>query len=474
MNHEKEPLHDANNLIEIVHRYKQMLRNDINCFFDVHEFEYIIDYFAQHNDLNNARKASEIGIKQHPCSTSLKLKKAQVLIDKGDAIHAITIINELELIETDNYEIYLAKGLALNMLSKHNEAAKYFNLAIHHNTDCQSDLYYSIALSYENVNEFNTAIEYLEKAIELDSRNLSVLYELAYCFDRLDYYTDCIYYYNQYLDIDPFSEVVWFNLGGVFIRLEEYMKAIDAYDFATALNDNYALAYFNKANAYANFGNFEKAIDVYNEYLFFEENNLEALCYIGECYERIGNLDKATELYQKVLKFDSEYSDALYGLGIVNSMNNNFTESINYIHKAISIKPDNAEYWYSIGNIYVKINDTSKAIEAYNKAIEFDPYDYESWLNLSEIFYNKNLLSKAIKVLEEPYENISDVAIVNYRLASYYMLRNDINRGVEFLRKGINKNYEEVKEFFKYCPDAIETKEIVELLNLYKKLNHEH
>ena len=112
-------------------------------------------------------------------------------------------------------------------------------------------------------------------------------------------------------------------------------------------------------------------------------------------------------------------------------MSENYPESINLINKAITINPNCSDYWYSLGNIYLKLNITEKAVEAFRLSTEIDPYDYESWLNLSDLFFKKNLLTKAIKTLEDAHIFNPDIALVNYRLAAYNLLKNNITEAAE-------------------------------------------
>ena len=150
------------------------------------------------------------------------------------------------------------------------------------------------------------------------------------------------------------------------------------------------------------------------------------------------------------------------------SYKENFYESLKYLNKAIAIDSSNPEYWFTMGNIYLKLRFEEKAIDSYRKAVELDPYDSESWLNMSEIYLKQNLLSKAIKILEDSYRFNSDDTIINYRLAAYNFLKCDISQGVYYFRRGLDNNYQEHSELFKYCPDAKEMREVNEILKKYR------
>lgn len=470
MNSFKGSLFNNSELEEIVNRYHTMIFNGNRCFFDVHEFSMLIEYFIEDGKLDDAFNAVDYALLQYPLSDELKISKVQILIDKGMSLDALNLIKEIEEFNHCDAELFLLKGIALNFTNHPVEALKNFKKAISLSDEGRADTLFSIAINYENLNDFSSALIYLKEAIELEPENLTIIFELGYCSDRSENFKEAIHYYNVYLDIDPFSDLVWFNLGIVHTRAGNFDLAIEAYDFAIAINQKHELAYFNKANALANQGNYAQAIESYTEHLEFEDDHAETYCFIGECYERMGNIERALEFYNKTLSLSPDYADAIYGIGIVHSICDNFFQSLKYINRAIEINPDCAEYYFSQGSVYGRLNNADKAIESYIKATTLDPTDYESWLNLSELYLKKNLLSKAIKTLEEAYRFNSDIALINYRLAAYYLLKHNVEEGVSFFRKAISNNFADHKELLKFYPEAYSIKEIKELIkqhNLY-------
>jgi len=82
MNQNKESFFDNNNNSDVVNRYHEMVLSGKKSFFDVHEFEQLIEYFLQKDDLANAFKITNLAIRQHPDSTILIIRKAKVIFRK--------------------------------------------------------------------------------------------------------------------------------------------------------------------------------------------------------------------------------------------------------------------------------------------------------------------------------------------------------------------------------------------------------
>lgn len=469
MSEEREPMFDDNDIAESVKRFEQMIRNNVNAYFDVHEFENIIDYYLDINRFNDALKASEIALDQHPNAGPIHMKRIQVLINKGEPVQALKLLAQVEQIEVSNSDFYILKGTALAQMNKTKDAVRFFDIALQLTYENKDDVLYDIALTFEHLSNYKTALLYLKQANETNPENLSVLYDLAYCYEKLEEDDKCIEYYEKYLDIEPFSENVWYNVGTVYQRKENYEKAIEAYDFALAINEKYSSAYFNKANALASSGAYAKAIAVFNEFLYHEPENLDALYYIGESFERLHQYDHAMNYYQKVLDSEPEYADAWFGIGVVYYHQEQYKESIRNIKKAITIDSYNGEYWYSLGNAHMKSGEPVLAAKAFRKAIEIDPYDFESWLSLAELIVKQKKLQEAISLLNEGYHYNFDIAQVNYRLAAYHFLNKNEELGTKFLEKGLKQDSESYPEFFSTYPEASENETIRQLINKYKR-----
>ena len=84
---------------QAVLKFEKMRKNNESYFFDVIEFESIIDYYIESNNSLKAYEAAVLAVKQHPNSVSIQLRKARVLLDKGRAVETLKILKKLENIE---------------------------------------------------------------------------------------------------------------------------------------------------------------------------------------------------------------------------------------------------------------------------------------------------------------------------------------------------------------------------------------
>jgi tetratricopeptide (TPR) repeat protein len=468
MNEEQEESFEKTGIRKIISRYENMRRNKEQYFFDVYEFENIIDYYMDLNESDDAFEAIKIATKQHPASTTLQLKKAQVLVNKGESLKSLEILKKLERIELNNHEVFIIKGSALCLLGDIKGAIENFNLALSLNPEHKDELIYTIALSFIQLNRHKDAIQYLLKANKIDPDNLSYLYELGFCYNKIKEFGKSIEFYKKYLELDPFADNIWYNLGIIYNKINKLEKAVEAYDYALAINQENVFAWFNKANVLVSLRRYKEAIEAYEIYLELEEEVAEALTYIGDCYEKLYDNEKAIEYYKKALKADPEFPEPWFCLGNILLKTGMPEESIYYLKKAVHLDREDPLYWFKLGRAYKNIHETRDAYHAFRQATKLDPYDEQVWLEYADLLYKNKLVMDAITILSNALTRLNSSSLIYYRLAAYHYLSGDYASGYINLNKGLSLNYNQYEEFFKFYPEGKSDKKIRETLIQYK------
>lgn len=460
--------YDDEETLDLLRRYKEMMLQKNTDFFDLYEFESIIDYFSEQYNFRDAINVVCLAIKQHPQDTSMKIRYAQLLIENLKPGKALRVINGLKDAENDNYELFLAKGIALNITGKAREAQESFNQALKLSSNFRDEVAYSIAQSYMQFYMYSTAIKYLLLAHHYNKSNILVLYDMGICYEKLNQYSKGVYFYQKYLELDPFAEHVWHNLGLLFSKSGDFPAATECFDYSIAINPQFIPAYFSKAGMYKFRGLYPEAIAVYNELILEDSTNAKALCDIGNCYIHTGNYSEAVRLYKMTLELSVDYADAWYGIGLVRYKTKKYHAGIHAIKKAIQSDPFQELYWYMLGEIYLKIRRYNRSIDAYARATEINPGNLEIKLGLAQILFKKKRIHEAICVLMQSYEQFSDNAMLNYRLAAYHAYLHKMFEAQLYFQKALNLNFKESVMIFKHFP---KTRTMPTFLNLANEYN---
>ena len=469
MNHEDDNFWYDDEVLNSVSRYEDMRRKHTHCFFDVHEFEDIIDYYLDSENIAEAATAANYAASIYPLASSIKLRMAEILIDKGQPIKALNLLNKLEHLDSGEYGIYLLRGTALNMIGKPKEAQRQFEKAIAMADENKAEVLYNIAMSFERIHQHNVALKYFLKVRALEPENYFLFYDLAFCYEHLNELDKCIVYYRKYLDEDPFSEHIWYNLGIVYNRINNHEKALEAYDFAIAINPEYSSAYFNKANTLSLLERHPKAIETYQEFLEKEPDNAAAYCYTGECYEQLEEYGMAKILYMKTLSLDDQFADAWFGLGVLNAQDGCHKDAVNDFLRAIALDEDNTEYLFALASVYANLQQYEKAVAIFKKITKLITDDIYVWDCFAQVYAKQDAFIEARKIIIEALHFNPDAALLHYRLAAYYLLDNDQLLGMTVLESALKTYPEECECFFDVFEPSDDDQEIISLIDQFRK-----
>lgn len=469
MSENREPIFENEDFLLLLQKYEKMKTDTKSVFFDVEEFEQIIDYFLDDMQFEAATEAAELGTIQHPASVEIKYKVVHICMEQGHAKEAIKVLDDIPSWEHANSEFHFLYGTALCQTGKQHEAEKSFDHALSITSDDQFDALQNIAIAFENVRHFRLAIKYLMQAYEIVPDNLSVLYDLGYFHERVDKFEKSISYYELYLDFDPFSENVWYNLGVVYFKTDHPEKAIDAYEFSIALNPDYASAYFNKANVWASISRFDKAIESFKEFIEIEPTSTQAHCFLGDCYEQIENYDDALAAYQKVIEIDNTESEGWFGAGMIYYQQSVYKEAITYILKALEFDGQNLDYWLNLGYVYEEAEKPDEAIRCYKHITKLDKSDHEAWLALTALTMKQDDYDKSLDLLREAFTQFPEDDSINARLAVCHYKLGAVSLSLKFLETALEKNSRAHTEFAFYIPADLQSDAILELIKKYNQ-----
>ncbi len=453
-----------------VQKYEKMKREKTRLFFDVHEFEDIIDHYLGNHRIGSASEAVSFGLNQHPSSMAIQLREAQVLTDKGKINQSLKILRKLSSIEQSNYEVFLLLGTVLSIRGEHKLALGNFDRALSLEPEDKDEVASQIGLTLQNRARFIDAIKYFKLALDLDPNKYMNLYELAYCNEKLGEFDIAEIYYKSYLDKDPYSESGWYSLGFVLSASEKYKESIDAYDFALAINDKNTATLFNKANILFLLKQYQDAADVYSEFLELEPDNINGLLYIAECYEELGEFDEAEDYLKKARQAKPDSAEAFYGMGLLLLKKSNVKESRKYIRKAISLDNENPEFWFALSRSYQLDKRYESARNAIGKSLELDPFSQDYWIEKAYLESLNGKLKSAITTLKKSFSFIPESALVHYKLGILMLKTFSFEKGLHHIEQALILDSELSKEVFETEKKIFYSKEVQSLFGKYRKL----
>lgn len=411
-------------IIKIKERFFHMKDTGESMYFDVDEYEALIDHLFELEDTDNIELALQHALEQHPGNYDFLLKKAQLFAIYGEDELGLNILNELKGIATDS-DYFMIKGTLLSNLQKYREAIEEYTNALNRGQDLE-DVYANIAFEYENLEQYDKAIEYLNKVVEINPQNESALNEIGICFEMGNQSSKSVDYFNDFLDKHPYSRSAWFNLAIAFNSLGKNRHAIDAYEFSLAIDENQPSALFNIANVYASLENHTKAIGYYRQTLSKESPDPITYYYMGESYEKLDQFDKALEAFGHSHNINTEFHEAILGMARCYYSIGDEEEAFNQLDKAVALNEPFPLFW-SIRSLKLdEMGFFKLAHMGLIKLIRLHPDEMIYSLSLAVLFNNHDL-NYSIQLINDNLLKFTDekAQALGYFLKSLYQFKND-------------------------------------------------
>src|SRR5260370_18879781 len=147
-------------------------------------FERIIDYFDDTEDLTQAIEAVELGIEQYPYSSALLIKKADLMIATRRYYEALTILEQAELLDGADINLYILKTDAYLALDQQEKAVVLLEDAmVHFEGDERIELLFELSDVYADYEHFDKSFDCLKLMLGYEPANEETCYRIYLCSD---------------------------------------------------------------------------------------------------------------------------------------------------------------------------------------------------------------------------------------------------------------------------------------------------
>ena len=435
-------------------KFESMLKTDDVYFFDAEDFEDIIHHYLNNGKIALAKKAIKISLYQHPDSIQLKLLNIEVLVFENNLDLAEKLLDELQLLDSSNEEIYIQRANIYSKKDNHELAIDLLYKALDL-TDNGYDIHSLLGMEYLFMDDFQMAKKSFIKCIEFDEHDYSSLHNIIYCFEYLEDFDGAIHYLNDYLDSNPYCEVAWHQLGKQYFEKRMLPEALTAFDFAIISDDTFMGAYFEKGKVLEKMGKYLEAIENYETTIEIEDPTSFAYLRIGKCYEKLNNLDMAKYYYYQTVHEDPLLDKGWLAFTDFYYKKKNYEKALYYIDKALNIDGENPLYWKKCAKINSALKKYDQADFAYKQAVDFGNYELSTWLKWAQVAQLNNTTNSAVQILIQGKEFYPESAKLLYILAGYQLIENDtINARITLinaLKNDIDKLFIFEEEFPQYA-----------------------
>jgi cyclophilin family peptidyl-prolyl cis-trans isomerase/Flp pilus assembly protein TadD len=170
----------------------------------------------------------------------------------------------------------------------------------------------------------------------------------------------------------------WGGLSTGELRSQRLERALAYYADATSLSPHNAKLFNEWGQTYAALGDQERALEKYEQSLALDNQFIETYLLMGELYMRQKAWDKTQEVYQRALEADPKSVEAYSGLGYVYTQMGDLEAALEAYEKAVELRPKNYNNHKNLAILYRQMGRTEEAIQAATEALQLAPQEQKA------------------------------------------------------------------------------------------------
>jgi tetratricopeptide (TPR) repeat protein len=309
----------------------------------------------------------------------------------------------------------LAEAVRLHEQGHIDDAIKlYTKIQRVHRKDGQ--LLYLLGTAYHQIGQRKTAIECLDRAVQVSPNNAAAHNNRGNVLSDLGRLTDALASFDKAIALDSGYADAFNNRGNVLYKLERHAEARADYGRAIACRPGYAKAYFNR----------------------------------GVTFEALKRSDDALADYDKAIALKSDYADPHNNRGSVLNSLARHDEALASCDKAIALKPAMAQAHYNRGIALEALGRSQAALASFDKALALDPGYAIAHNARGFLLESANRLDEALACFDRAIASRPDYAAAYWNKALLLILMERYQEGWELYEWRFK--HEEMKAYYHSFP----------------------
>ncbi len=241
-----------------------------------------------------------------------------------------------------------------------------------------------------NSNDFKNAYTSFKYVADVYPSDSTFNMYTAMAANQSQQYDEAIKYFNKTIELNDKNPGVYQELAKVHMLKKDTTAALAAIDKGRAKHPSNLNLIYEELNVYLNRNQADKVLDKIDNAIAKDPKNKNLYYVSGIANETAKKFPEAETAYKKAIEIDPAYFDATYNLGVYYINRGN--DFINQANKLPNSKEANAKYNALKGKFDGEI---AKAVPLLEKAHEINPKDKNTLVSLSELYVKTNKLDKA-------------------------------------------------------------------------------
>ncbi|KAK4683730.1 general transcriptional corepressor CYC8, partial [Tremellales sp. Uapishka_1] len=310
-------------------------------------------------------------------------------------------------------------------------AMQAFENALRHNPTSVIGLN-AVASIARSRDDFNKAIEYFQRILNLDQTNGEVWGSMGHCLLMKDDLPKAYTAYQQalYHLPNPKEPKLWYGIGILYDRYGSFEHAEEAFSSVLKMDPNFEKAneiYFRLGIIYKHQRKYAASLDCFKWILSNPPRPLtswDIWFQLGHVYEQDHDYVAARDAYMRVLGHQPDHAKVLQQLGWLYHQPGapfaNQDQAVAYLTKSLETDGSDAQSWYLLGRAFMAGQRYNKAYEAYQQAVYRDGRNPTFWCSIGVLYYQINQYRDALDAYSRAIRLNNYISEVWYNLGSLY------------------------------------------------------
>ena len=329
-------------------------------------------------------------------------------------------------------------GIVCHQQGKNQSAIEYLDRAIPL-AKPTAEIYTSRAAAHLMAGHIGQGIDDCRRALEIDPRHAPAHANLAHGLNEREDFEEAEASSRRALEIEPDSASTHLNLGRALRGQDKLEEARAAYERSLQLDPNRAQTHDNLGNLLRQDGKLDEARASYRRALELDPSRAKTHDNLAKLLLEDDKFEEAVASCRRSVELDPEQAETHNELGEALCADGKLDEAMTSLRRALEIQPDYVAAYNNMGLVLRRRQDFDAAAAAFKQALQIDPDYVPAHENLGAVLLEKRENpDEALACFRRALEIQPDFVPAIAKLAAFYEKRNDLEKAMKYVTKGLD------------------------------------
>ena len=312
--------------------------------------------------------------------------------------------------------------------------------------------FYYLGIAYNNMGQFDKAMESFNKVAQINPSLLHVKAKIALVFYNEARYNEAEALLEKIVGEHPHWPDMSYHLGLVKAAMGRGEEALNELDRAVTTNPNYLKARIGRGILLARQGMGEEASKVLEEVARERPHFADVHFHLGVVKAYLGHLEEAEACFKKAIEINAMYNGPRFYLGLVLAAQGKCEEAVKKVREVLLLDPNHSEAKLIMAHLERLGREPSvdarkeffqrfadKARLEFPRHLEIYP-DFSDIVNVFSPKENRSLYLSLIRLMESTSEVHPNFADVHENLGILYSKMDQHEKAITYFSKALDLN----------------------------------